>query len=160
MPYLVLASILLCLSTSFADTLPRLKPGLWSLQTNAGAMPIGAEYCIDDATQDKMFDRSGDMGACKKPEVEKNGSTYLVTTSCNDNGKVRTVRSKLTFTGDTSFTGSTQVSGMTMESNGQHLGPCKQGQRPGSMVIKGPGGMDFNLDDVQKMMQGLSGGMR
>lgn len=148
-----------------AADLPKRKSGLWEIKTStAGAPDITMQMCIDEK-QDDLASARGDAGdirkRCPKIDSKRSGNTIVIDTVCKFE--------QTTMTGHTVVTGNLATDyrmesttrfdppmhGMASTSTvmtGRLLGPCKPGQKHGSMVMSGmPGGGQFELDP--KMME-------
>lgn len=151
-----------CLATSaFSETsLPKLKAGGWEIQSENSMLPkpMTYQFCIDEATQDKLFSQASQQNThCSKPEVTKDGSSYVMKTSCEMAGRKTDMINTSTFDGDSAFTSNMQMISdgrtHTMKSTGKHVGDCLEGMTPGDMKIAG---MDMTFNPSTNKMTGLS----
>ncbi|MBL7661639.1 DUF3617 family protein [bacterium] len=144
---------------------PKLKAGQWEITTNMPGMPqpTRAQFCIDEATQQRMFDQSRQgMTGCEAPQYKQEGKSYIVNTKCNFSGQASTTKAKITFLNETTYTNEVDIQSahgpMNMKSQGKYVGNCPAGMKPGDMRLVGmenvPGlnGMQFNMSDFAKQM--------
>lgn len=157
----IIIIISLLTSSSFAETpLPKLKTGGWEIQSENPMLPkpMTYQFCIDEATQDKLFEQGNEGNTnCTKPEVTKDGSSYLIKTSCEMGGRKTDMVNTSIFDGDSSFTSDMKIISdgrtHTMKSTGKHVGDCLEGMTPDDMKIAG---MDMTFNPSTNKMTGLS----
>ena len=170
MKRLLLCLVLLVPISVSAEDFPARKSGLWSIETSMSGMPGGRkmEQCVDKATDAAMMKMgqgmSEKMGAsCSKQELRKEGSRYITESECAMNGGMRMV-SKGVFTGDFTSQYRGEISakydppmmGMSESKTtitAKWVGPCKEGQKPGDIVMAN--GMKMNMADLEKLGSGL-----
>jgi hypothetical protein len=167
---IVSASAFALLSTANAADMPKRKSGLWEITTQSeGQGGMTMQMCVDEK-QDDLNARQGKDAAndmrkqCTKMDVKRSGNKVEIDSICKINN--------VTATGHTIISGD-MTSQYQMDSNtrfdppmhgmaqshtsmtGKWLGPCKQGQAPGSMSIKGmPGGGNFQMTpEMMKQMK-------
>ena len=149
---LLISSLLLPTVTINAESFPKLKSGLWQIESAIPGMPTAMKihFCIDEATQDKLFNSSADTlkSSCEPSEVKKEGASFLVDKKCNFAGKPFETHAKITFSSETSYVNEiTTVSprgNRTISSTGTYVGACESGQKPGDMKIDGTN-TQFNI---------------
>lgn len=169
----VAVSLLLSLGEAFAETVteyPKLKDGEWEISVQNMNLPKGVPanlanikslYCIDSATQDSMIAQSQDQKSCAKPVISRSGDTYLTEVSCNVGGVSTQSRIETTLSGDSEITSkitmtSNKLPPTSMTSTGRWIGPCREGRKPGDIVIlNGPGGQG-DIEKLKKMSEELS----
>jgi len=129
------------------------------------------QHCIDAATDKQMNTMGGGGRAemCSKKDVQQSGNTVTVDSVC-EIGSGMTATSHAVVTGDFNSAYVVKVNskrtggpaGIPPESNmtieAKWLGPCKADQRPGDIVMGN--GMKMNINDVQKGLPGLPGGLK
>ncbi len=165
---LLIATLAVAFPAAAALDLPKRKSGLWEMtmthegqQAQAG-MPGGKmQMCIDEKIDD-LAQQMGESAAremCTKAEFRREGDRYVGNSVCKFNGTTATTRMVLTGRFDAEYQADLDTrfeppmngrgqSRMTIK--GRWVGPCKQGQRPGDMVM--PNGMTINMFDAQKGM--------
>ena len=155
---------------------PMRKSGLWEIrtETTAGGQkmsgPMAMQMCIEQGKDDMTADPKDaqDMRKrCSKMDVQRTGNTMTIDSVCAMDGHTATGRTVITgnLTTDYRMENTTRfdppMHGMrTMSSTmtGKWLGPCKSGQKHGSMTMSGmPGtgsGGEFRMDpEMMKRMQ-------
>ncbi len=130
-----------------ADEFPKRKPGLWEMKTTGGPVgPQTVQQCIDAATDDMLRTQSNAGEKCTKPIVERSGSNYKVRSSCSSEGVKSSIDGEYGMSRDTEYSGHVKmtfdppmagVSEMNMKMDGKWLGPCKDGMKPGDVVMQG-----------------------
>jgi uncharacterized protein DUF3617 len=166
--------LLLCASSALAAEIPARKAGLWELKmTMEGrniAMPT-VQHCIDTATDKQMNSMGGNARAeqCSKKDVQVSGNTVTVDSVC-ELGSGMSAISHAVVTGDFNAAYVVKVNskrtggpaGIPGETNmtieAKWLGPCKADQRPGDIVMGN--GMKMNINDAQKGVPGMPGGLK
>jgi hypothetical protein len=165
-----LANILLVPGVFAADA-PMRKSGLWDIrtETTTGGQkmpgPMTMQMCIeqskDDMTADPK-DRQDMRKRCSKMDMKRTGNTMTVDSVCTMDGHTATGRTVITgnLATDYRMENTTRfdppMQGMrTMSSTmtGKWLGPCKPGQKHGSMTMSGMPGMDGMDPETMKRMQ-------
>ena len=159
-----------------ASDVPMRKSGLWEIKTEtaAGAQkmpgPMTMQICIDQRKDDMTADPKDaqDMRKrCSKMDMQRSGNKVTIDSVCAMNGHTATGRTVITgnLASDYRMENTTRFTppmhGMqTMSSTmtGKWLGPCKPGQKHGSMTMSGMPGMgaggEFKMDpEMMKRMQ-------
>jgi hypothetical protein len=149
-----------------AANYPKLKDGEWEMSVRPEKLPEGLPpsmfqtmrtiYCIDAATQDKLIAQSQATSECDKPTVVKTGNNYVADVSCNVGGVKSKAHIETSFVGDTEIKNRVTIESanspsMTMVATGKHMGACKEGRKPGDMVMLGPDGKPVNLGNFQQL---------
>jgi hypothetical protein len=153
-----------------AQQLPRLKSGLWEME-RAGDRPSNQPnkmtMCLDDTVQKQMFDMgAGAMaGMCSKHDFSFSGNRGTGDFVCDIAGSRMHSKSTMVLNGDTSYRTEIrttydppfmgQTESLTVLT-ARRLGECKQGQRPGDMVL--PNGQTLNVRDIMGGAKGPPGG--
>lgn len=168
--------LLICATPALAAEIPARKPGLWELKMtmeSVGGVPMPSfQHCIDAATDKQMNTLAGGAHAeqCSKKDVQVSGGTVTVDSVCEFGGGM-SATSHAVVTGDFNSAYVVKVNSkrtggpatpipaetnMTIEA--KWLGPCKADQRPGDMIMGN--GMKMNINDLQKGVPGMPGGMK
>ncbi|NLD55815.1 MAG: DUF3617 family protein [Burkholderiaceae bacterium] len=164
---LVAAVAALLSSAALADVLPKRKAGLWEA-TSAGG-PLGTqtiEQCVDAATDDMLGMKDAGETKCTDPVVSRNGNRYRVQFACEGEGVKSTFDGNYLIPRDTEFSGEMKMrfdppqagmTGMDMKTTGRWVGPCRDGMKPGDVVMKGmPGlGQGMDLEQMRRMGEEL-----
>jgi len=158
---LVIPTGLLCVLPAAADEMPKRKAGLWEIRMMMAGrempMPMRNIQQCTDAETDSMMSTNlgGPMGSeCAKPSVNRTGGAITVDSTCKFAGVTTTTRAVFTGDFDSAYTvavssvpaGGATDSGpsgqpqMTMEA--KWLGPCREGQKPGDIIM---GGVKMNI---------------
>lgn len=169
------AGILLAPLVVQASDLPLRKSGLWEIRTETRMDgqkmpgPMTMQLCIEQG-RDDMLAESGDPNdmrkRCSKMAVKRSGNTVTVDSVCRMDGYTATGHTVVTgnLATDYRMQSTTRfdppMQGMrTMDSTmtGKWTGPCKPGQKHGSMTMSGMPGMgggQFNFDPeaMKRMM--------
>lgn len=171
-----LATSILALPSTNAADMPMRKSGLWEIKmgnTIDGQKmpgPMTMQICIDQSKDDMTADPKDmqDMRKqCSKMDMKRTGSGMDIDSVCTVGQHTATGRTVITgnlnseyrMENTTRFTPPMQ--GMQTASSvttGKWLGPCKPGQKHGSMTVSGMPGMgpggDFKVDpEMMKRMQ-------
>lgn len=160
----------------WAADAPMRKSGLWEIRSEASAggqrmpgattMQMCVEQAKDDMTADPK-DRQDMRKRCSKMEMRRTGNTTVIDSVCTIEGHTATGRTVITgnLATDYRMENTTRfeppMNGMrTLSSTmtGKWLGPCKPGQKHGSMTMSGMPGMGagsaFKMDaETMKRMQ-------
>jgi len=157
---LLLASV----TAAHAIDLPTRKAGLWELKMvrpGSAIDEVAMQHCTDEATDKKMTSSFQPMAneACSKQDTQKTPTGYVTDSVCNIAGMSTTSRAEIT--GDFNAAYSVKVTShqdnplpgvpkdATMTLDAKWLGPCKDGQRPGDIMM--PGGIKMNIADIEKL---------
>jgi hypothetical protein len=154
---LVISAGLLCALPAAADDMPKRKAGLWEIKMMMGgrALPMqNIQQCTDAETDSMMSTNLGAMGSdCAKPKITNSGGAITVDSTCKIAGTTTSTRAVFSGDFDSAYTVAITSSGraaaagpsgqpqMTMEA--KWLGPCREGQKPGDMIM--PGGSKLNI---------------
>ncbi|MGD9656683.1 MAG: DUF3617 domain-containing protein [Methylocystis sp.] len=156
-----------------ADEPPRRKPGLWEVHSelNGKPSPVGAiQTCIDAKTDNLLKEGVSDaQSRCRQMTWAKEGDSYIIKSVCNIGKSVATTQGRFTGSFDSNYRGEMHMSydpplhGMSksdMTLTATWLGPCKQGQKPGDIVMPNmpsiPGmPKTINMEDIMKMRDQL-----
>ncbi len=147
-----------------AIDLPTRKPGLWELKMQrpgAAGDDVTMQHCTDETTDKKMTAAVQPMAteACTKQDIQKTATGYVNDTVCNIAGM--TTKSHAEINGDFNSAYTVKVTSQnenplpgvpknaSMALDAKWLGPCKDGQKPGDIVM--PGGIKMNIADIEKL---------
>ncbi|MBI5132243.1 MAG: DUF3617 family protein [Rhodopseudomonas palustris] len=156
--------LLAAATTAQALDLPTRKPGLWELKMvrpGSAIDDVAMQHCTDEATDKKMNSSFQPMSneVCSKQDTQKTATGYVTDAVCNIAGMTTTSHSEIT--GDFNSAYSVKVTSQhdkpppgvpknaTMTLEAKWLGPCKDGQKPGDIVM--PGGIKMNIADIEKL---------
>lgn len=158
-----------------ADDLPKRKPGLWEIRNeiDGESTPMGAiQTCIDDKT-DNLVQESMNNGPYKCDEIawRKDGDAYRLRSVCKLTKSVATTEGVFTGKFDSAYSGELRIAyapplfgigTSVMKIDAKWLGPCKEGQKPGDVVMPNmPGGpKSFNAEDMKKALERRKGAPR
>ena len=164
--HLLLIPVLLCgAMPATAEELPKRKPGLWEIRMVVGGREVplrNIQQCTDAETETLMSTNLGGvMGShCEQPKISNSGGTITVDSRCTIGSRPTTTRAVIRGDFDSAYTvtltsppaagGSLTGSAsdaqphMTMEA--RWVGPCREGQRPGDIIM--PGGIKLNVRDL------------
>ncbi|QDL98934.1 DUF3617 domain-containing protein [Rhodopseudomonas palustris] len=148
-----------------AIELPTRKAGLWELKMARPGGDPGSDitilHCTDEATDKRMTKSLQPMASetCSKQETQKTAAGYVTDAVCDVAGMSTTSHSEVTGDFNSAYTvkvtshtdkplpGLPKDGSMTLEA--KWLGPCKDGQKPGDIVM--PGGLKMNIADIEKL---------
>jgi hypothetical protein len=172
----LLTAVLVFTSAGVAQAiegLPKRKPGLWEIQTQMRGIParVGpVQICTDEKSDDIMRQGAEDMKPqCSVMDVKKVSDHITVNSVCKIMA-ITTATTTATFTGsfdsnyradihsayDPPIHGKTETN-MTIAA--KWLGPCKEGQKAGDVVLPNMGatggGHAPNVQDLMKMREQL-----
>lgn len=168
----LLAASLLVLPATAAD-LPARKSGLWEInsQVSAGGQKMPGstmQICIEQGRDDASGDPREPRQQCSRMDVKRSGSQTVIDSVCRIDGHTATARTVISgdLTRNYRMENTTRfnppMDGMqTMSSTttGKWLGPCKPGQKHGSMVMQGmpamgpDGQMQIDPETMKRMQQ-------
>jgi len=152
-----------------AEEPPRRKPGLWEInnEMNGKPSPVGAiQTCIDEKTDSILQTGMKDaQSACEETSWSKQSDSYAVKSVCKIGKSVVATQGKFTSSFDSTYRGEMHMTyepplhGMSksdMTLTATWLGPCKQGQKPGDIVMPNmpdiPGmPKTINMEEIMKM---------
>jgi len=157
------SAVLLLSSPALAEDLPQRKPGLWELRVarNGSGLPdITMQHCTDATTDKDMNNTVSPIArhVCAKQDVQKTATGYVADSVCSVAGGTLTSHSEVTGDFNSAYTvvttshsdkGVTNLRDLTTRIEGQWLGDCKPGQKPGDVIM--PGGFKLNLKDAEKL---------
>ncbi len=145
------------------------KSGLWEVtsQTTAGGQKMpGAtmQMCVEQGRDDMTADPNEPRRQCSKMDVKRSGSQTVIDSVCKMNGHTATGRTVISgdlasnYRMENTTRFDPPMNGMQTISStmtGKWLGPCKPGQKHGSMVMKGmgPGGMNIDPEMMKRLQQ-------
>lgn len=169
-------SVTLASPAAFASDAPMRKSGLWEIKSETSADgqkmpgPMTMQICIEQSKDDMTADpkEAQDMRKrCSKMDIKRTGNKMVIDSVCTVDGHTATGHTVITgnLTTDYRMDNTTRfepaMHGMRSTSStmtGRWLGPCKSGQKHGSMTMSGMPGMapggEFKLDpEMMKRMQ-------
>ena len=157
---LLIPAGLLCTQPAAADDMPKRKAGLWEIKMMVAGreMPMrNIRQCTDAETDSMMSTNFGGpmAGDCAKPTITRISGAITVDSTCTIAGTTTSTRAVFTGDFDSAYTVAvTSMPGragagagpggqpqMTMEA--KWLGPCREGQKPGDIIM--PGGIKLNI---------------
>jgi hypothetical protein len=156
-------------ATAWADEAPRRKPGLWEIQTESNGQQAGPgpiQTCIGPETDNVLAQGVGDMRSqCSKMETHKTADGYAINSVCKFGQTTATTEGAFTGSFDSAYRGDMHISyappihGMAKADlviKARWLGPCKDGQKAGDIVMPGmPAGMpkSINAEEMMRMRE-------
>lgn len=176
--FLLIAGLLITQTSALAVDMPMRKSGLWEIKVenvidnqkipDLMTLQMCIEQSKDDLTAEPKGMKKGDVrNQCSKMDVKRTGSGMVIDSVCMVGKHTATGRTVMTgnfnreyrMENNTRFTPPMQ--GMKTSSSvttGKWLGPCKPGQKHGSITMSGMSGMgpggDFKMDpEMMKRMQ-------
>lgn len=173
MKYLLGAGLTILTAGSSAlalDAMPKRKPGLWEIRTELQGRPAMAgpvQTCVDEKSDNLMQQQADEAKQkCSAMDWKREGDRITVNSVCNILGTT-TTRTTATFSGDlnsnyrgdihTIFDPPIHGRGETAVTlYAKWLGPCKEGQKGGDIVLPGMGGKPLpNMQELMKMREQL-----
>ncbi len=170
-----LTTVLLAPAVSAAADAPMRKSGLWEVhsETTAGGQRtpgMTMQMCIDQRQDDLTADprnREDVRKRCSKMDVKRDGNTVTIDSVCKHDGHTATGHTVITgnLATDYRMQSATRfdppmngIQTMSSSMTGKWIGPCKPGQRHGSVTMSGMPGMgpggEFRMDpEMMKRMQ-------
>ena len=162
-----LAFICSCVTAASAaslDDIPNRKPGLWEIKmvsADARIPPQTIQQCTDASTDADMRTTFSPMAKemCSQQNMQKTATGYSIDATCNFHGIASTSHTDISGDFNSAYTvkvSTTQSSGpagvaqagdMTM--NATWVGPCKDGQKAGDIIM--PGGIKMNVNDMKAL---------
>jgi hypothetical protein len=140
-----------------AQEFPKLKPGLWEVNTTTGQHPGPPRLttmCLDDSVQQEVYKVSSGMmaGMCSKHDIKVAGNKVTTIANCDLGVTKMQSQSVMTLTGTTAYhteakaTFDPPMNGVKDSISivdGKHVGACKPGQQPGDVTL--PNGQTVNI---------------
>jgi hypothetical protein len=168
---ILVAACWLAAAPAFALDMPVRKAGLWQLTMTFEQPKLAAHtlrQCTDAATDNYLNSRFGGSAqqTCAKQEVHERDGTIIVNSVCSFAGMTTQSHAVITGSFDSAYkmeVTTKHLSGPSPPGLGpdgerrmavaaKWLGPCKEGQRPGDIIMSG--GIKMNVFDMQKAMKG------
>jgi hypothetical protein len=173
--FLFLSAVLVAPGALAADA-PMRKSGLWEMKSETSADgqkmpgPMTMQMCVDQSKDDMTGDPK-DMQEmrkrCAKMDMKRTGSTTVIDSVCTMDGHTATTHTVISgnLTTEYRMESATRfnppMQGMKTTSStvtGKWLGPCKPGQKHGSMTMSGMPGMgaggEYKMDpETMKRME-------
>ncbi|HRO01055.1 DUF3617 domain-containing protein [Nitrobacter sp.] len=159
----LLPLVLLSAAPALAEVqLPLRKAGLWDVKVDheGGRMPgVAVQQCTSEAV-DREFTSDFAPSAkqnCSKADVQKTATGYVMDSVCTLGGTTVTSHAEATGDFDSAYTvkvAARSRGGKFGDRNSKitiaakWVGPCKEGQTPGDVVM--PGGFKMNMRDFEK----------
>jgi hypothetical protein len=161
----------------YADDMPKRKSGLWEMKmtsTHGQGGTFTMQQCIDQTTDELMRgqgdstsmmtperNRASSKQNCSTQDLRREGNKFVMDSVCQHGKTTATTHAVMTGTFDSSYRMESKtafdpplrgVRESTTIVEATWLGPCKEGQRPGDIVMPGmPGGMpNINIQDMMK----------
>jgi hypothetical protein len=146
-----------------AQDLPTRKAGLWEMKvakTGAQHPEMTMQHCTDEATDKDLNNTVSPMAKqmCSKQDVRKTATGYTIDAICKVAGISMTSHSEMIGDLSSAYTvtttsrtegGPADLRDVATRIDAKWLGPCKEGQRAGDIVV--PGGFKFNVKDAEKL---------
>jgi len=146
-----------------ADELPLRKAGLWEMKIAkpGSQLPeLTVQHCTDETTDKDMSNTVSPMAKqiCSKQDIKKTATGYTIDSVCSVAGISATSHSEVVGDYNSAYTVTTQshseggpasLREVTTRIEAKWLGACKEGQRPGDIVM--PGGFKLNVKDAEKL---------
>ena len=146
------------------EDIPNRKPGLWEIKMVSAdtRMPQQTmQQCTDANTDADMRTTFSPMAKemCSQQNMQKTATGYSIDATCNFHGIASTSHTDISGDFNSAYTvkvSTTQSSGpagvaqagdMTM--NATWVGPCKDGQKAGDIIM--PGGIKMNVNDMKAL---------
>jgi len=148
-----------------ADDVPARKAGLWEVRTvigNRSGNGLTVKQCVDGETDTMMLSMTGPFAdtACPRRDVKRSGDTVTVEAACTAMNKAGTARAVITGSFERAYEMTVTAHGdgmpggaITMTMTGTWLGACKDGQKPGDVIM--PGGVKLNIRDMGKLFPSI-----
>lgn len=174
------ATLLLQMTTAtavYAADTPKRKSGLWQMtmtSTHGQGGTFTIQQCIDQATDELMGgqadsasammpkrNRSSSKQDCTTQDLRREGDKFVLDSVCRHGRTTATTHAVATGSFDSNYRMESKttfdpplraVRESTTVIEAEWLGPCKEGQRPGDIIIPGmPEGMpNINIQDMMK----------
>jgi Protein of unknown function (DUF3617) len=168
---IIAAVCALAAAPASASNMPVRKAGLWELTMTFEQPKLAShvlKQCTDAATDKYLNSRFGGSAqqTCAKQEIHQAGGVIIVNSVCTFAGMTTQSHAVITGSFDSAYrmdVTTMHLSGPQPPGLGPHgerrmsvsakwLGPCKEGQRPGDIIMTG--GIKMNVLDMRKAMQG------
>ena|SRR5215467_2707802 len=157
------AVALLVPSAGSADDLPVRKAGLWEMKmvkTGSSMPEMAMQHCTDETTDKDMSNSVSPVAKqiCSKREIRKTATGYVSDSVCSVAGTTVTSHAEITGDFNSAYTVKTSshseggpigTHDTTTTIEAKWLGACKEGQKPGDIVM--PGGLKMNIKDAEKL---------
>jgi hypothetical protein len=173
---LLIAAVLLAPAGALAADAPMRKSGLWEIrsETSTGGQkmpgPMQMQICIDQRQDDMTADPKGGQDVrkhCSKMDMKQTGNKVVIDSVCTFDQHIATGHTVISgnLASDYRMENTTRfdppmngMQSMSSTMTGKWLGPCKPGQKHGSMTMSGMPGMgpggEFKMDpEMMKRMQ-------
>ncbi|MCX7899166.1 MAG: acyl-CoA carboxylase subunit epsilon [Methylocystis sp.] len=167
----VLAVFLAPTAAQAVDAPPKRKPGLWELrmETNGNAaMPGPIQNCVDEKSDNIMQHAAQDATTkCEVSALQKQGDSYVTRSVCKMGQTTTTTEGRFTGNFDSEYVGEMHstfsppmmgVSKSDVRISAKYLGPCKEGQKGGDIIMPNMPAMpgmpkSINMEDIKKMQE-------
>ena len=156
-PILSIVLLMLTAAGAYAASFepPKRKSGLWETKVSNAQVPRGQtmRQCIDQKTDDIMRKEQESQMSCSKKDMRREGDRIVGDSVCTVEGTTVTTHTVITGNFDTNYradvksTYNPPVNGMRESSStveGQWLGACLAGQKPGDVIMPGQQGQQGN----------------
>lgn len=151
-------------SAASLEDIPNRKPGLWEIKMMSAdaRMPQQTmQQCTDASTDADMRTTFSPMAKemCSQQNMQKTATGYSIDATCNFHGMASTSHTEISGDFNSAYTvkvsttrsdgppGVAQAGDMTM--NATWVGPCKDGQKAGDIIM--PGGIKMNVNDMKAL---------
>lgn len=161
----------------YGGDMPKRKSGLWQMKmtsTHGQGGTFTLQQCIDHATDELMGgqadsastmmpkrNRSSSKQKCSTQNLRREGNKFVMDSVCQHGKTTATTHAVATGTFDSNYRMESRttfdpplrgVGESTTVVEAEWLGPCKEGQRPGDIIMPGmPEGMpNINIQDMMK----------
>jgi hypothetical protein len=160
--------VVVAVSSALAlEGLPKRKPGLWEIRNGMQGRPMALgpiQICTDEKSDNLMQLRADEAKQkCSVMEWKRDGDRITVNSMCKIM-EGQTAATTAIFSGslDSGYRGDIHISydppihgrtEMNMTISAKWLGPCKEGQKPGDVVMPNftPGKAMPNVQELMKM---------
>jgi Protein of unknown function (DUF3617) len=147
-----------------AGELPIRKAGLWEMKvikTGSTLPEMTMQHCTDETTDKEMSIAFAPMSkqVCSKNDVQPTATGYTTDSVCSVAGVSMTSHADITGDFNSAYTVKTTSHSeggpaamnrdATTTIEAKWLGACKEGQKPGDIVM--PGGFKLNIKDAEKL---------
>lgn len=154
------------LTASAADMprdMPKRKTGLWEMKTSIvemGGITQTFEMCVGADTDNLLYQKGQTDKNCERQDWKRSGNGVDFSAVCRVEGSTATLNGRFQGDFDSAYSGELLTSyspplqgiaSATMKQEARWTGPCKAGQKPGDVVMKGVSGI--NVEQLMKNMQ-------